>query len=106
MMGRGSGVGDRVVILFLTLNHTHCRLEILNSLMALQLSPLLIRLLLHHSRCAHTLYETEVVTPILDNSESWIGISAEAIDKLQNFQIGLCSSVRSGSWFDFCSVSV
>ena len=41
---------------------------------------------LRNSRCARTLYETDIVTSILNNSESWIGITEEIIDKLQDFQ--------------------
>ena len=39
---------------------------------------------LRNSRCARTLSETEIVTSILNNSESWIGITEETIDRLQD----------------------
>ena len=32
------------------------------------------------------MYESEIVTSILNNSASWIGITDEIIDKLQDFQ--------------------
>ena len=41
---------------------------------------------MRNSRCAHTLYETEIVTSIRNNSESWIGITKEIKDKLQDFE--------------------
>ena len=41
---------------------------------------------MRNSRCPRTLYEIEIVTSILNNSESWIGITKEIIDKLQDFQ--------------------
>ena len=39
-----------------------------------------------NSLCAWTLYESEIVTSILNNSASEIGITDEIIDKLQDFQ--------------------
>ena len=33
-------------------------------------------------QCAGTLYESEIVTSILNNSKSWIGITDTIIDKL------------------------
>ena len=41
---------------------------------------------LQNSMCARTLYESEVVTSLLNNSASWIGLTDEIIDKLQDFQ--------------------
>ena len=41
---------------------------------------------LRNSLCARTLYESEIVTSLLKNSASWIGITDEIIDKLQDFQ--------------------
>ena len=41
---------------------------------------------LQNSQCARTLYESEVVTSLLNNSASWIGINDEIITKLQTFQ--------------------
>ena len=41
---------------------------------------------MRYSRCPRTLYEIEIVSSILNNSESWIGITKEIIDKLQEFQ--------------------
>ena len=41
---------------------------------------------MRNSRCANTLYETEIVTSILNNSEYRIGITKEIINKLQDFQ--------------------
>ena len=40
---------------------------------------------IQNSRCAGNLYESEAVTSIMNNSESWIGIPDEAIDMLQYF---------------------
>ena len=36
--------------------------------------------------CARTLYESKVVTSLLNNSASWIGLTDKIIDKLQDFQ--------------------
>ena len=36
--------------------------------------------------CARTLYESEVVTSLLNNSASWIGLTDEIIDILQESQ--------------------
>ena len=56
----------------------------LNEIINLSEHPRMMRM--GNSRCARTLYVSEQVTSILNNSESWIGISAEALDKLQDFQ--------------------
>ena len=37
---------------------------------------------MRYIRCASTLYESEIVTFILNNSESWIGVTEEIIQKL------------------------
>ena len=36
--------------------------------------------------CARTLYEPEVVTSLLNNSASCIGLTDKIVDKLQDFQ--------------------
>ena len=41
---------------------------------------------LQNSQCARTLYESEVVTSLLNNSASWIGLNDEIVTKLQDFQ--------------------
>ena len=41
---------------------------------------------LQNSQCARTLYESEVVTSLLNNSASWIGLNDEIATKLQDFQ--------------------
>ena len=41
---------------------------------------------LQNSMCARTLYKSEVVTSLLNNSASWIGFTDEIIDILQEFQ--------------------
>ena len=41
---------------------------------------------LQNSMCARTLYESEVVTSLLNNSASWIGLTDEIIDILQEFK--------------------
>ena len=41
---------------------------------------------MRNSLCAHTLYESEILTSLLNNSSSWIGITDEIINKLQEFQ--------------------
>ena len=41
---------------------------------------------MHNSMCARTLYESEVVTSLLNNSASWISLTDEIVDKLQDFQ--------------------
>ena len=41
---------------------------------------------MRNSMCAQTLYESEVVTSLLNNSASWIGLTDEIVDKLQDFQ--------------------
>ena len=41
---------------------------------------------LQNSQCARTLYESEIVTSLLNNSASWIGLNDEIITILQNFQ--------------------
>ena len=39
---------------------------------------------MRNSRC--TLYESEVVTSLLNNSGSWIGLTDKIVDKLQDFK--------------------
>ena len=41
---------------------------------------------LQNSMCARTLYESEIVTSLLSNSASWIGLTEEVINTLQDFQ--------------------
>ena len=41
---------------------------------------------MRNSMCSRTLYESEVETSILDKSASWIGLTDEVLDKLQDFQ--------------------
>ena len=41
---------------------------------------------LKNSMCARTLYESEIVTSLLNNSASWIGLTDEIINTLQDFQ--------------------
>ena len=41
---------------------------------------------MRNSRYARNLFKTEVVTSILNNSESWIGITTEFIDMMQDFK--------------------
>ena len=41
---------------------------------------------LKNNMCARTLYETEVVTSLLNNSASWIGLTDEIVNMLQDFQ--------------------
>ena len=41
---------------------------------------------LQNSMCARTLYESEIVTSLLNNSVSWIGLTDEIIGTLQEFQ--------------------
>ena len=41
---------------------------------------------LQNCMCALTLYESEKVTSLLNNSASWIGLTDEIIDTLQEFQ--------------------
>ena len=47
-----------------------------------------IMYVMKNSMCARTLYESEaeVVTSLLNNSASWIGLNDEIINKLQDFQ--------------------
>ena len=40
---------------------------------------------LQNSMCARTLYESEIVTSLLNNSASWIGLTDKIIDTLQEF---------------------
>ena len=41
---------------------------------------------MQNSLCARTLYESEIVTSLLNNSASWIVLTDEILDKLQDFQ--------------------
>ena len=41
---------------------------------------------LQNNMCACTLYESEIVTSLLNNSASWIGLNDEIINTLQDFQ--------------------
>ena len=56
----------------------------LNTIMNLAENPKMYGL--QNSQCARTLYESEIVTSLLNNSASWIGLNDEIISILQNFQ--------------------
>ena len=55
----------------------------LNTIMNLAENPNMYGL--QNSQCARTLYESEIVTSLLNNSVSWIGLNDEIISILQNF---------------------
>ena len=61
---------------------------------------------MRNSMCARTLYESEIVTSILNNSASWIGIPDEIIDKHQDCQnrfiLGFFEAPKQGTPTGVC----